>query len=63
MQTGKQAFTYVFDRTNGQPVWPIPETPVVSEARRTAGRTIAIALLVVLVVGAVWFIYHAAPKT
>ena len=28
VQTGKQAFAYVFDRTNGQPVWPIPETPV-----------------------------------
>ena len=28
VQMGKQAFTYVFDRTNGQPVWPIPETPV-----------------------------------
>jgi quinoprotein glucose dehydrogenase len=28
VQTGKQALTYVFDRTNGQPVWPIPETPV-----------------------------------
>jgi len=28
VQTGKQAFTYVFDRTNGQPVWPIPERPV-----------------------------------
>jgi quinoprotein glucose dehydrogenase len=28
VQTGKQAFAYVFDRTNGVPVWPIPETPV-----------------------------------
>jgi quinoprotein glucose dehydrogenase len=28
VQTGKQAFAYVFDRTNGQPVWPIVETPV-----------------------------------
>jgi quinoprotein glucose dehydrogenase len=28
VQTGKQAFAYVFDRTNGQPVWPMPETPV-----------------------------------
>jgi len=28
VQTGKQAFAYVFDRTNGNPVWPIPETPV-----------------------------------
>jgi protein phosphatase len=46
-----------------RPTLPIAETPVVSEARRTAGRTIAIVLLVVLVVGAVWFIYHAAPKT
>src|SRR5204863_544469 len=24
----KQAFLYVFDRTNGQPIWPIPERPV-----------------------------------
>jgi quinoprotein glucose dehydrogenase len=28
VQTGKQAFAYVFDRTNGKPVWPLVETPV-----------------------------------
>src|SRR5215831_1212405 len=28
VQTGKQAFAYVFDRVTGQPIWPIPETPV-----------------------------------
>ena len=28
VQTGKQAFAYVFDRTNGKPVWPIVEKPV-----------------------------------
>jgi quinoprotein glucose dehydrogenase len=28
VQMGKQAFTYVFDRTNGQPVWPMPEVAV-----------------------------------
>ena len=27
-QTSKQAFTYVFDRTTGEPVWPIEEQPV-----------------------------------
>lgn len=27
-QVTKQAFTYVFDRVTGQPVWPIIETPV-----------------------------------
>lgn len=27
-QVTKQAFVYVFDRTNGQPVWPIVERPV-----------------------------------
>src|SRR6266849_4963281 len=27
-QPTKQAFLYVFDRTNGQPVWPIEERPV-----------------------------------
>jgi quinoprotein glucose dehydrogenase len=27
-QTSKQAFLYVFDRTNGQPIWPIEERPV-----------------------------------
>jgi quinoprotein glucose dehydrogenase len=27
-QPSKQAFLYVFDRTNGQPVWPIEERPV-----------------------------------
>jgi quinoprotein glucose dehydrogenase len=27
-QTTKQGWVYVFDRTNGQPIWPIPETPV-----------------------------------
>ena len=28
MQVSKQAFTYVFDRRTGQPVWPIEERPV-----------------------------------
>jgi quinoprotein glucose dehydrogenase len=27
-QPGKQSFLYVFDRANGQPVWPIEERPV-----------------------------------
>ena len=27
-QTSKQAFTYVFDRVSGEPVWPIEERPV-----------------------------------
>src|SRR3989441_4807826 len=27
-QVTKQAFTYVFDRVTGQPVWPIEERPV-----------------------------------
>ena len=28
MQVSKQAFTYVFDRVTGEPVWPIEERPV-----------------------------------
>ena len=28
MQANKNGFVYVFDRTNGEPVWPIVETPV-----------------------------------
>jgi quinoprotein glucose dehydrogenase len=28
IQVSKQAFTYVFDRTTGEPVWPIEERPV-----------------------------------
>src|SRR5438477_1498012 len=28
VQLTKQAFAYVLDRTNGDPVWPMPETPV-----------------------------------
>jgi len=27
-QTSKQAFTYVFDRVTGEPIWPIEERPV-----------------------------------
>lgn len=27
-QASKQGFLYVFDRRNGKPIWPIPETPV-----------------------------------
>ena len=27
-QPTKQGFVYVLDRTNGKPVWPIPEKPV-----------------------------------
>lgn len=30
MQISKQAFTYVFDRETGEPVWPIEERPVPS---------------------------------
>ncbi len=26
--TTKQGWVYTFDRTNGQPIWPMPETPV-----------------------------------
>jgi glucose dehydrogenase len=26
--SSKQGFVYVFDRTNGTPVWPIEERPV-----------------------------------
>lgn len=39
------------------PVEP-PPVVVVSDARRSAGRTISIALLVVLIVGALWFLYR-----
>jgi quinoprotein glucose dehydrogenase len=28
VQTGKMALMWVFDRTNGQPIWPIPDVPV-----------------------------------
>jgi quinoprotein glucose dehydrogenase len=28
VQLGKQAFAYVLDRTTGDPIWPMPETPV-----------------------------------
>ncbi|MEP7303983.1 MAG: PQQ-binding-like beta-propeller repeat protein [Acidobacteriota bacterium] len=28
VQMGKMALAYVFDRTNGRPVWPIPDVPV-----------------------------------
>jgi quinoprotein glucose dehydrogenase len=28
VHTGKQAFAYVFDRVTGEPIWPMPETPV-----------------------------------
>ena len=28
VQMGKMALAWVFDRTNGQPVWPIPDVPV-----------------------------------
>ncbi len=37
---------------------PTAPAPVVSEARRSAGRTISIALLVLLVGGALWWLYH-----
>jgi PPM family protein phosphatase len=35
-----------------------PEVPIVSDARRSTGRSISIALLVALIVGALWFLYH-----
>jgi len=39
---------------------PVEQPPavVVSDARRSAGRSISIALLVVLIVGALWFLYR-----
>jgi quinoprotein glucose dehydrogenase len=30
-QAGKTGWLYVFDRVNGKPIWPIPETPVPHE--------------------------------
>jgi hypothetical protein len=35
-----------------------PPPPVVSDARRSAGRTISLGLLVLLIAGALWFVYH-----
>ena len=32
VQVTKQAFAFVFDRTNGRPVWPIEERPVPQSA-------------------------------
>jgi protein phosphatase len=42
------------------PQKPTPEAPppVVSDARRNAGRTISLGLLVLLIAGALWAIYH-----
>jgi len=31
-QSGKQGFTYVFDRVTGKPVWPIVERPVATDS-------------------------------
>jgi quinoprotein glucose dehydrogenase len=38
-QVTKQAFTYVFDRVTGQPVWPIEERPV--EASKVPGERLS----------------------
>jgi protein phosphatase len=35
-----------------------PPPPVVSDARRNAGRSISLGLLALLVAGALWFLYH-----
>ena len=32
IQVSKQAFTYVFDRATGEPVWPIEERPVATDS-------------------------------
>jgi len=42
------------------PVKPTPpeQPPAVSEARRSTGRSISVALLVLLIAGALWFLYH-----
>jgi PPM family protein phosphatase len=42
------------------PLQPPTIAPEVSPARRSAGQIVSVALLVVLVVGAVWFAYHLA---
>ncbi len=41
-----------------RPATPEPPPPVVSDARRSTGRTISIGLLGLLIAGALWFIYH-----
>ena len=42
---------------------PEPPPVVVSEARRSAGRTISIALMVALIVLALWFLYRTIANT
>jgi PPM family protein phosphatase len=37
---------------------PVAPPPVVSNARRSVGRTISVGLLGLLIVGALWFVYH-----
>jgi serine/threonine protein phosphatase PrpC len=44
--------------TPQKPQAPEPPPPVVSDARRSTGRTISIGLLGLLIVGALWFLYH-----
>jgi protein phosphatase len=44
--------------TPTKPQAPPEPAPEVSDARRSAGRSISIALLVLLVAGALWFLYH-----
>jgi PPM family protein phosphatase len=38
------------------------EVPIVSDARRTTGRSISFALLVLLIVGALWLLYHTLTR-
>jgi hypothetical protein len=40
-----------------------PPPPVVSDARRSAGRTISLGLLALLIAGALWFLYHTFTST
>jgi protein phosphatase len=47
--------------TPKQPVTPVA-TPVVSDARRSAGRSISIALMVLLIAGALWFLWHSLTR-
>jgi protein phosphatase len=44
--------------TPTRPTTPEEAPPVVSDARRSTGRSISVALLVLLIVGALWFLYH-----
>ena len=61
-QLSPQELLKKYTPQKAQPPAPEVPPPVVSDARRNAGRTISFGLLALAIAGALWFLYSAATR-